>query len=213
MTVSPMSENETVEQRLDQVEAVLGLQAPAIVGRLDAVEATLGELSKKQTPNPWLVGLDYLIKAVGALTPVMLLIVGFMIKDSVELAIKERELTIKEARLKIDEAKALDVLLQTFRKPDIGVEEARRTALLILDYGNAGIRPLVQDLNVEQHRRVRADAAASALKLHAVMGNERGTVCSLLGRVFEMTPPIFTPLGLKRVVALRQGLDCGALDR
>lgn len=212
MTVEARPENETFEQRLDQVEAALGLKAPAIEDRLDAIEATLGELSKKQSPRGGLVLLDYLIRIAGALMPVALLVIGFQIKDSVDLAIKERELSIKEARLKIDEAKALDGLLRNFRKSDIGVAEARRTALLILDYGNAGIRPLVQDLNVEQHRRVRAEAAASALKLHAVMGNERGTVCLLLGRVQGMTPPIFTPLGLERVAMLQQDLDCGALE-
>lgn len=212
MTNGSSSEKETVEQRLDQVEAALGLKAPAIEDRLGAVEARAAALEGKGAPNPWLVGLDYIIKGVGAVTPVVVLIVAFMIKDSVELAIKERELGIKEARLKIDEAQALDGLLKNFRKRDIGVDEANRTALLILDYGNAGVRPLVQDLNVEQHKQVRADAAAHALKVHAVMGNERGPVCLLLGRVQDMAPPIFAPLGLQRVSTLRQELGCEVLE-
>ena len=212
MTKGSSSEKKTVEQRLDQIEAALGLKAPAIEDRLGAVEARVEALAGKGAPNPWLVGLDYIIKGVGAVTPVVVLIVAFMIKDSVELAIKERELGIKEVRLKIDEAQALDGLLKNFRKRDIGVEEANRTALLILDYGNAGVRPLVQDLNAKQKRQVRADAAAHALKIHTVMGNERGPVCLLLGRVQDMAPPIFAPLGLQRVSTLRQELGCEVLE-
>jgi hypothetical protein len=211
VTKGSSSEKETVEQRLDGVEAALGLKAPAIENRLGAVEARVEELADKGEPNPWLVGLDYVIKVVGAATPVVVLIVAFVIKDSVELAIKERELSIKETRLKIDEAQALDGLLKNFRKRDIGEDEAHRNALLILDYGNAGVGPLVQDLNVKEHRQVQADAAAHAIKVHAVMRNERGSVCLLLGRVQDMAPPIFAPLGLQRVSTLRQELGCETL--
>lgn len=211
MTNGSGSQVEAVEQRLAHLEATLGMKAPAIEDRLGAVEAQVEKLAGEGATNSWLVALDYIIKVVGAATPVVVLVVAFMIKDSVELAIKERELSIKETRLKIDEAAALEDLLINFRKRDIGEEEARRTALMILDYGNAGIRPLVQDLDVAKHRQIRADAAAHAIKLHAVMGNERGPVCQLLGRVRTMVPPIFSPLGLERVANLRQELGCGAL--
>ena len=76
MTNGSSSEKETVEQRLDQVEAALGLKAPAIEDRLGAVEARVEALAGMGARNSWLVGLDYIIKAVGAVTPVVVLIVS-----------------------------------------------------------------------------------------------------------------------------------------
>ncbi|RLA04971.1 MAG: hypothetical protein DRQ59_16635 [Gammaproteobacteria bacterium] len=197
-----------LEQRLDHVEEALGLKAPALEKRLEKVEGELKVLDKKNPSKPVLTFLDYVIKFLGALTPIIVLIVGFEIKDSVDLAIQERELSIKESRLKIDEAKALDGLLKNFRKSDIGVNEANRTALMILDYGSAGIKPLIQDLNVNQDHSVRAQEAQNALKINAVMSDDRQLICSLLGRINEMQPPVFYPQGLQRVTALSKDISC-----
>ncbi len=197
-----------LEQRLDHVEEALGLKAPALEKRLETVESELETLASKNPSKPFLTLFDYVIKFLGALTPIIVLIVGFQIKDSVDLAIQERELSIKESRLKIDEAKALDGLLKNFRKSDIGVNEASRTALMILDYGSAGIKPLIQDLNVKQDHSVRAQEAQNALKIHAAMSDDRQLVCSLLGRINTMQPPVFNPQGLQRVTTLSKDIGC-----
>lgn len=212
MTNESIPQNETLEHRLHHVEAALGLKAPAFEDRLEAIETKVEELTSDPGPEPWLTALDYLIKIVSGLTPIAVLVVGFMIQGSVELAIQQQELNIKQARLKLDEAQALDSLLRDFRKPNIGEQEARRLALMILDYGNAGIRPLVQDLDVEPAKQVRGDAAAHALKMYAVISDDRATVCPLLGRIDAMQPSVFGPDGLQRISKLRQALDCGTFD-
>jgi len=212
MTNDLGQENELLEQRLVHVEAALGLKAPSLEDRLESIETRLETLNIGNAPNPWLTALDYTIKIVSALTPVVLLVVGFMIKGSVELVIHQRELGIKEARLKLDEAQALDGLLKNFRKSNIGMDEARTTALLILDFGNAGIRPLVQDLDVGEQKVIRANASAHALKIHAVMGDEHDEVCLLLQRIDDTQPPIFGHVGLQRVSDLGQELGCKAFD-
>lgn len=202
------TQTEKLEERLDDVEEALGLKAPGIEKRLEKVEGEIKALNSEKRSSGWLILLDYLIKILSALTPIIVLGVGFMLKDSIDLAIKERELNIKESRLKIDEAIALDSLLKNFRKPNIGVDEARRTALMILDYGNAGVMPLIQDLNINQENSIRAQEAAHALKIHAVMSNNREMVCTLLGRINEMQPPVFSTYGLQRVTALDKEIGC-----
>ncbi len=211
MTNGPVSQNGRLRNRLEQVEATLGLHKPAFETRLESIENKIEELGILNPPSPWPSRFDMLIKFLQTITPVVLLVLGFSIQGSVDQAIKKREIVIKEARLTLDEAKEVESLLKELHAGNHGKEDAKRIVQLIARYGDAGIRPLFLELNADRNTSYSANASIESIKVHAVMSDDRQPVCVKLGLISAMEPPIFNVHGLKRVADLSKAIGCGKL--
>lgn len=179
------------------------------------LETRLGELSRP-APAPagfWAAfkeGIDVIVRIASAATPVAVLVVGVMITDVADRALKEREVEVQESRLDLDATTTMEHLLDRLRQPNIGIEEARTTALLVAGYGVHAILPLVLELDLPPEKFARVEAAKQALRAMALSPLRRAALCDTLASVlrFSVDGAFFENEGLRHTAELSGTLKC-----
>lgn len=187
-----------LETRLDELRSREVLDA---IARVTDVERKLSE----QQPSSKGPDLDTILKVTGAIMPILLLLIGFFLIDTVKFAFEERRLQVQEGQLDLAAVQGMRDLLEAMRAPDVDEDVAKVNALLVAGYGVHGISPLITDLDLGAGSRRRVDAAVEALKSY-VFSEYREEVCKRLGRV--IATPRFTERGLERTVELVGYLNC-----
>lgn len=144
--------------------------------RLRAIDLRLGKLEAAPpppAPSPGVVArlLGGLVSAWPQLfSSVVMLVLGFAVKDSVDIAIRQQQLQQNFA------AGARSGLEQMTRE-GAGPEVTKQAAAVIAAFGSAAVMPLVNELRAGGNRTVGAEAGLGALTL-----TEPEAVCSALRR-------------------------------
>jgi hypothetical protein len=190
----------SIEERLDRVERELDRLRPS----LDQRVARLEQASHPgAAPDP---RRKRFVAWMGAelpkfLTAGVLLLVGWWLKDSVDLAIKQRQLDLSYA-------KELQGLLQTMGDPAADMVKLEATAVVIASYGDAALPPLLSEL---RRTGLRADAAAAGIATLALTRPD--SVCDALPQVLGHRGQQYDWQAHLKVVRLlgangcRQGVD------
>ena len=206
-----------LDARLGEIERLTGSVGLGLRARLVKLERQLGGYSGSAPASrtaPLLGFLkaftDYAVKIVSASTPVAVLLVGLFITDAVEQALEERKVEIQEGRLDLDATRAMEHLLERLRRPNIGEEEAKSTALLVAGYGLHAVLPLVMELDLESAKYARVAAARYALQNMALSYVQRRSLCTtLVGLLhFSAEGRFFEHQGLRHTVTLSGALRC-----
>jgi hypothetical protein len=162
---------EPLEQRVDRLEAMVSahLEQTAEKVALSPNQAVGGGAA---------AGFGSFIKWMGAEAPkflaaAVLLVMGYYIKDSVDLSIKQRQLDLSYA-------KEMQGFLQKMADESADTAQLESTAIVLASYGKAALPSL---LNEMRHSGMRADAAATAMSLLGIIDHE--AVCQALPSVLR----------------------------
>lgn len=160
----------TVEERLARLEAEYESLKPSLQQRLENLE--------KAIEKPPRSGLARFITWMGPALPqligsAVMLVLAFMVKDSVDLAIKQQQLHLSF----VSEMKAQ---LEAMAKEDATVAEIERAAVLVATFGQPAIMPLMNELRYGGNRAIGAETGLRSL---AFMNQD--AVCELIPRVIE----------------------------
>ena len=187
-----------VQTRLDELRSREALDASAQIADLERQLIT--RAAPPKGPN-----LDTVLKLTSAIMPILLLVIGYLLIDTVKFAFEERRVQVQEGQLDLAAVEGMRDLLKALRAKNVDEDVARVNALLVAGYGVHGIAPLIMDLDLSVGDRRRADAAVGALKSY-LLSEYRAEVCKRLRHV--ITIPRFTELGLERTVKLIGYLNC-----
>lgn len=180
-----------VEQRLARLEA-----------KLDALQASPPAAPTPPPPAPpppaplprrfiaWMGG--ELPKLVGA---AVLLVLGFALKDSVDLALKQRQLDLSYS-------KEMQSLLQKMAE-QTEMNQLQATAIVLASYGEAALPALLSEL---RNTGLRADAAEQGLIALALRDPE--PVCAALPRVLKLKSRQYDWQIHQKVVRMLGEQDC-----
>jgi hypothetical protein len=105
------------------------------------------------------------------LTAAVLLFVGFGIKDSVDLSIKQRQLNLSYA-------KEMQELVQQMSDKSAEMNQLEATAVVLASYGEAALPPLLNEL---RYGGLRANGAEAGIRALALM--HPAAVCEVLPSV------------------------------
>lgn len=141
--------------------------------QIRAIEARLGQL---EASPPEARG--RLARIFGSLAPawpqllssVVMLVLGFAVKDSVDLAIRQQQL---QQNFAAGARSGLEKMSVEGADP----EATKQAAVVVAAFGSAAVMPLVNELRAGGNRTVGAEAGLSALTL-----TEPDAVCRTLGR-------------------------------
>lgn len=151
------------EERVTKLEAEVDrLQIHARLSRL--------EQSADKPPSRGFVG--WMGQALPQLiTGVVLLVVGFWIKDSVDLAVKQQQLQLSYVKEMKDQ-------LDAMAKKDADLQDVQRAAVLIATFGQPAVLPLMNEVRQGGNRTLGAEVGLRSL---ALMHPE--SVCDVVLRV------------------------------
>lgn len=193
----------SLEDRLQHVESQVERLAPTLHERLDRLEAAARAAPPSAPPLPAPrgvlghlgQGLRRFVAWAGGelpkfLSAAVLLIVGWGIKDSVDLSIKQRQLDLSYA-------KEMQGLLQKMGEPQAQAAQLFSTAVVLASFGEAALPPLLSEL---RHTGLRADAALSGLEWLTLTHPD--ALCPALPRVLENKARQFDLQAHERVVRL-----------
>lgn len=181
------------EDRLARIEAELEKLKPSLSDRLEKLEK-----AAQEKPAGWLRRFS---KFMGPALPtfitgVVILVLGYWIKDSVDIAIKQQTLQLSYVR----EMKEQLLAMATESDP----AAVKRAAVVIAAFGEPALLPLMHELRFGGNR---ADGAVLGLSALAFMHPE--AVCKGVMRVLESPTQ---PLSWEGHVAVAQALaaaNCG----
>jgi len=184
------------EEQLARLEAEIAELKPSLGARLSALEAAAAAHSSPMPPPrrgflTWMG--DEAPKLVAA---VVLLIITYWIKDSVDLALRRQQ-------LQLETTKGMESHLESMAKPNAAQPDIDRAALLLAAYGQASIIPLVNEL---REKGARAQAAEGALGLVALSDPE--DLCKVLPGVLANRTGLFGWESHLRVIRLLGGSGC-----
>lgn len=169
------------DSRLDRIEQ-----------RIDAVEAKTGGKDKWDK----IAVLGNLL--VPILSAVVVLVVGWYIKDSIEIALRQQEVEISAGAGMAD--------LLTGLRGAATPSEAEAAAVSLAAFGRAAIAPLVNEMN--KGSLTAQDAAAEALFVLGLTHPE--ATCHVLTRVLDNRSRQFSWQSHRRVIRLIGAIGCGA---
>jgi DNA-binding FrmR family transcriptional regulator len=165
---------------LNELVSQTAAQAAAHEGRIAALE------SSRKGKDIW----DIISALSPAVTGIVLLLIGYGLKDSVDQAMKREELHLSSVK---DMQEALVVL----EKPDITKETSVGTSLTLAAFGHYAVPSLLMVL--DNGDEVRSPAAEEALR--AIALNEPQAVCDSMLRVLSNRSRRF--IWLTHLAALR----------
>jgi hypothetical protein len=138
------------EERLARLEAELAQLKPTLHQRMEKLEAA--------APKPWWKST---LAAAGSALPqlatgVVVLVIAFGLKDSVDLAIKQQQ-------LQFSYAKEMTEQLKVMAKAEAGPSEMEHAAVLLAGFGPPAAMPLLNELRYGGNRATAAEAGLRAL--------------------------------------------------
>jgi hypothetical protein len=140
----------TAAERLARLEAELAELKPTLRERMEKLEAAAAKPWWKST-----------LAAIGNAVPqlvtgVVVLIIAFELKDSVDLAIREQQVQLSYAKEMAEPLKAM-------AKPEADLSEVEQAAVLLAGFGRQAVVPLLNELRYEGNRAAGAEAGLRAL--------------------------------------------------
>lgn len=179
------------EDRLARIEAELERLKPSLSERLEKLE----KLAAEKPAGGW----SRFFKWLGSALPTLLasavmLFLGYWIKDSVDIAIKQQT-------LQLSYVKEMKEQLLAMANKDAAVEEVERAAVLVAGFGTPAVLPLMNELRYGGNRALGAE---SGLRSLAFMQPE--SVCPVVLRVLQSPA---RPLGWEGHAAAARTLAAG----
>jgi hypothetical protein len=174
-------DHSTTEEKVDQ-----------LTQRIGAVEELFLEPSRAMDRR-----LAWAKVFVPALTPMVLLLFGFLLKDSYERAMNERE-------LELSQASEMRELLLTLEREDVKQTEANAAAMTLAAFGRPALQPLIQIL--DHDGTVRPLAALRAIR--AVGMAHHDATCLQLDKTLGTSHRVYSWQTHKKVIQLVGELEC-----
>jgi hypothetical protein len=172
-------------------------EAPTLrkaVQRWRALDARVGALeSKLRKKDGW----DILATLSPFLTAIVIFIVTFILKDSVEQAFNREQLHLSSV-------KDMQELVLTLRKPDVTKETASASAMTLAAFGHHAIPALLSVF--ETADEVRAPAAEEALS--AIGSTEPVEVCRPMTRILQDTNARYSFLTHEAALRIIEASEC-----
>jgi hypothetical protein len=141
----------------------------SLAGRIEALESGAQKARAKSPVGRAIAWMGPALPSM--ISSIVLLALGFMVKDSVDLAIRRQQ-------LQMSFAKDAQEQLKLMAARDSAVTQVEQAAVLVASFGPSSVLPLVNEL---RHGGNRALGAETGLQLVAIMDPE--TVCPMLARV------------------------------
>jgi len=179
---------ESNAERIERLEREIADLAPTLRERLESLE-------KRPAPKPLnnrLWGL-----AEKAIVPVVLLVLGFVLKDSVELALKRQQLELAAAS-------QIQELVQKLGSDDRAVSQS--AAVTLATFGDFATIALAREL--QEEGTVGAVAAEEGLRSLALSGSP--AACEVLLRILSNRTQLYDWRTHRRVARLLGELECHA---
>lgn len=195
-------DNTDVERRIAALEAQLAAQVATLRATQMATQTAARIITAAPTDAPpaprplparfiaWMGG--ELPKLVGA---AVLLVLGFALKDSVDLAIKQRQLDLSYS-------KEMQGLLQKMAE-QTEMNALQATAVVLASYGEAALPALLSEL---RNTGLRADAAEQGLAALAL--RNPAPVCEALPRVLRLKSRQYDWQIHQKIVRMLGEQDC-----
>lgn len=153
---------------MDEQPAGIQARLDALAARLDAIGARIEQGSGRSEPKTFVERYGVLISAGVSL---LIFVLGFLLRDLVDLALRERQVELATA------AAVQDLVLQLAAP---GADENRLAAAVALaGFGEPAIPPLVRQLRL----RFESNRAAGREGLRTVALEHRARTCAAIGRV------------------------------
>jgi hypothetical protein len=186
------------EARFERLETELDRLRPSLLERLDRIEQTLKASTPPQSKSRW----AQFIAWMGAELPkfliaFVLLAVGYWIKDSVDLSIKQRQLDLSYA-------KEMQGLLQNLGKKDADISQIVSTDVLLAAFGAAALPPLLRELS--DTNGLRSDGAEVGIRTLGL--TNPNAVCEGLPRVLESRVLQFDWMAQMKAVQILGDANC-----
>jgi hypothetical protein len=183
--------------RLARVELELDRLRPSLHERIEKLEKAAGE----PKPKGWARFFSRLGAVVTPLLgPLAILVVGYFLKDSIDLAIKQQQ-------LQLSYAKEIKEPLDTMAKRDAGLEDVKRAALLVAGFGRPAVLPLMNELRQGGNRTLGAEAGLVALAF-----TQPEAVCDPIRRILESPARPLTWEGQMVSARILAAANCGAVS-
>ena len=186
-----------LDARLHRVEAELARLQPSLLERLERLEKSIPAKGGQAPPSRWARFVSWMGAELPKLiTAVVVIVLGFGIKDSVDLSIRQRQLDLSYA-------KEMQSLLK-----EMGAKGAERSVIeadsvVIASYGEAALAPLMNELRQSE---LRADGAATGISALALTSPE--AVCKALPRILDNRARQFDWRAQMRVVRIIGETGC-----
>jgi hypothetical protein len=163
-----MNDGETSLPRSLEIHGTLHLESAAVDGRLKKIEAKLEERNSKGV-------LTWILDVLKTLLPsIVLAILGFALKDTVDQALREREIQLAAV-------KEMETLVPDLQKTDLVRADAQAKAAQLAAYGRYSVPFFVNILEVgNQNAAVGAEDG-----LRMVARSEPEVVCAALQTVIQ----------------------------
>lgn len=130
---------------------------------------------------------------------VAVLVLGYGIKDSVDLAIRQQQLQLSYVK----EMQPLLEKLGSTGEGEIGAAGKEQIAILIAGFGEPAVMPLANELRYNGNRLQSGKSGLRTLAL-----THREAVCRLMSPVLERTPPWLGWQGHQAVVSTLAAAEC-----
>jgi len=178
-----------IEERLALLEVEYDQFKPSLQQRLERLEKKSEEPTKK--------GIARLVAWMGPALPqligsVVILILAFLVKDSVDFAIKQQQ-------LQLSFVKEMKEQLEAMANKNATLADIERAAVLVAAFGQPAVMPLMNEMRYGGNRAIGAEAGLRSL---AFMNQE--AVCDIIPRVIASPTRLLDWEGLMvsaRVVA------------
>ncbi len=163
-----MTDGETSLPRALEIHGTLHLESAAVDGRLKKIEAKLEERNNKGL-------LTWILDVLKTLLPsIVLALLGFALKDTVDQALREREIQLAAV-------KEMETLVPDLQKTDLVRADAQAKAAQLAAYGRYSVPFFVNILEVgNQNAAVGAEDG-----LRMVARSEPEVVCAALQTVIQ----------------------------
>jgi hypothetical protein len=201
---SPASEDGVgqVASRLSRVESELDSLRPSLLQRLERVEQAVQSVAAKKPQTRF----GRFVAWMGAelpklITGLVVIAVGFGIKDSVDLSIRQRQLDLSYA-------KEMQGLLKEMGAKGTERATIEANAVVIASYGEAALAPLLNELRQSE---LRADGAATGIGVLALTSPK--AVCDALPRVLDNRARQFDWRAQLRAVRILGETECRSAEK
>jgi hypothetical protein len=161
-----------------------------------SAEPAVAAPKKKKPPKPpdiW----DRLNTLGPIITPILVLVIGWMLKDSVDTALRRQELQLSNVKEMKEELAAI-------QKADVTPEAVQASAFTLAAFGQHAVPPLLTVLSSGDE--IRRPAAERALR--AVGLTDPDAVCAPIARVIDNRTARFNWLTLQSAIRLAGDLTC-----
>ena len=167
-------------------------QAEHLIERIESLEHRLQERRPAAgEPSAWWSTLAPI------LTPVVLLVLGYWLTDSINLALKKQE-------LQADTVSAMQKLLSQMNKQDLTGAEAESVAIALAAYGHFAVTPLIHELSSPTPER--SLAAQRALGLLSL--SRPPELCRQLTRLLQNRTQLFSWQTHRKTLRLLGQVNC-----